>query len=85
MFLYILKSIKDKGYYIGITKSLENRLYRHNQGMVLSTKHKKPFILIHSEWYNTRSEAYKREKYLKSLKKRKSLERIFKPPSSSLA
>lgn len=84
MFLYILKSIKDNSYYIGISKNIDNRLNQHNRGSVLSTKSKKPWVLAHKEWYNSRSNAFKREKYLKSLKKRKALEILFEPSSSSL-
>ena len=84
MFLYILKSIKDNSYYIGISKNIDNRLNQHNRGSVLPTKSKKPWVLAHKEWYNSRSNAFKREKYLKSLKKRKALEILFEPSSSSL-
>lgn len=83
MFLYILESILDKSYYIGITKNLEKRILKHNKGEVLSTKRKKPWILVYREWQLNKSEAFKREKYLKGLKSRKSLEKLFEPPSSS--
>ena len=83
MFLYILRSIKNNSYYIGITQNLESRLYKHNSGQVFSTKYNKPWIVIHKEYYETRSEAFGREKYLKSLKSRKALEKIIKASSSS--
>ncbi|MBU4299551.1 GIY-YIG nuclease family protein [Patescibacteria group bacterium] len=83
VFLYILQSVKDKSYYIGITENIKDRLIKHNQGRVLSTKSKKPFILVRQEHYNSRSDAYKRERYLKSLKSRKVLEKLFMPSSSS--
>ena len=84
MFVYILQSTKTKSYYIGITKNLENRLSKHNRGEVLSTKSKRPWVVMHQEWYEKNSDAYKRERYLKSLKKRRALENLFMPSSSSL-
>ncbi|MCF7847092.1 MAG: GIY-YIG nuclease family protein [Candidatus Gracilibacteria bacterium] len=66
--VYILKSKKDDRYYIGQTNNLKERLRRHDTGQVLSTKHRRPFILLHAEVFEKRSEAMKREKYLKSLK-----------------
>lgn len=77
MFLYVLKSIQNNSYYIGITQNLENRLYKHNKGQVFSTKHSKPWIIIYKEYYETRSEAFRREKYLKSLKSREIIEKLF--------
>lgn len=66
--VYILQSEKDKHYYIGQTNNIEKRLIRHKKGQVQSTKSRLPLQLIHQEAYNTRTEAMKREKYLKSLK-----------------
>ena len=67
-FVYILKSLKDSGYYIGQTKNLNDRIKKHNGGQVQSTKSRMPFILVKKESFNTRSEARKRENYLKKLK-----------------
>ena len=67
-FVYILKSLKDEGYYIGQTGDLDKRLNMHNKGQVRSTRNRIPFILIKSEIFSTRSEVRKRENYLKKLK-----------------
>ncbi len=67
-FVYILKSIKDSKYYIGQTENLSDRLNKHNVGQVKSTRNRRPFVLIKSEIFDTRSEARKRENYLKKLK-----------------
>jgi len=64
-YLYILKSLKDKGYYIGITDNTIDRLKKHNQGKVRSTKSRTPFTLKYTEKYNTKTEARKREIQLK--------------------
>ncbi len=76
--LYILKSLKDNSYYIGITNNLKRRFKEHNKGRVTSTKNKKPFSLYYSEIFESRSSAVKREKYFKSLKKRVAIERAIK-------
>lgn len=67
-FVYILKSFKDNHYYIGQTGNLDKRIEMHNNGQIQSTKHRAPFALIKNEIFNTRSEARKRENYLKKLK-----------------
>jgi len=60
-FVYILQSLKDLGYYIGQTEDLDDRIKKHNKGLVKSTRSRKPFILIKKEFFNTRGEARKRE------------------------
>ncbi|MDD3066352.1 MAG: GIY-YIG nuclease family protein [Candidatus Gracilibacteria bacterium] len=77
-FVYILQSDKDKKFYIGQTNNIEARLKRHNTGQVLSTKHRIPLQLIHFEKFVTRSEAMRREKYMKSLKGGNEFEKILK-------
>lgn len=67
-FVYILRSLKDGKYYVGLTSNIEKRLEYHNSGRVRSTKHRTPFELLYKEVYATRSEAREREKYLKSYK-----------------
>ncbi|RMG68742.1 MAG: nuclease, partial [Calditrichaeota bacterium] len=42
-YAYILKSLKDEGYYYGSTADLEQRLRSHNAGKVRSTKHRRPW------------------------------------------
>ncbi len=67
-FVYILKSQKDNGYYIGQTEDVGVRIVMHNKGRVKSTKLRIPLVLVTSEAYATRGEARKRENYLKKLK-----------------
>ncbi len=75
-FVYILKSLKDSGYYIGQTENLDDRIKKHNNGLVKSTKSRVPFVLIKKESFNTRGEARKRENYLKKLKGGNEFKRI---------
>ena len=65
-YIYILQSLKDKSWYIGYTPDLRNRLTKHNKGQVVSTKSKKPWIVIYYEAYQNRKDATGREKFLKS-------------------
>ena len=67
-FVYIIKSINFNRYYIGSTEDIERRLLYHNSGKVKSTKVYKPWEIVYSESYNSRSEAFKREKQIKSYK-----------------
>jgi putative endonuclease len=76
--VYILYSRKDKKLYVGQTVNLEKRLVLHFSGRVKSTKSRLPLELIKSEEYDTRAEAMKREKYLKSLFGAKEKEKILK-------
>ena len=72
--MYILQSLKSGMYYIGSTDELEKRLIRHNKGYSRYTKGKGPFKLVHKEEFASRSEAKKREYYIKSLKSRYAIE-----------
>ena len=82
---YVLESKKDDSYYIGSTDNFEKRLVRHNKGLSKYTKNKRPWVLIYRENYNTRSEAKKREYYLKSLKSRKAIEKLIKKKEDVVA
>ncbi|HMA61430.1 MAG TPA: GIY-YIG nuclease family protein [bacterium] len=73
-YLYILQSKKNGRFYIGQTKDIQDRLQRHNVGHSKSTKPHRPWELVYSEEYSTRSEAVKREYKLKSKKSRKYIE-----------
>ena len=64
-YLYILKSVKDLGYYIGFTEDIEKRIKEHNTGKTRSIKHRLPFELVYKEEYSTKTEARKREIQLK--------------------
>lgn len=77
-YAYILRSLKDDNFYTGYTSNLKRRLARHNGGWVRSTKARRPFELIYWEQFKTRSDAMKRERKLKSLKRAEKLKLIEK-------
>jgi putative endonuclease len=77
-YTYILQSDKNGRYYVGSCEDMENRLKRHNNGLVLSTKGYLPWKVIYTEEYETLSEARKREYQIKSWKKRSAIEKLTK-------
>ena len=77
-FVYILVSLKDNEFYVGLTSNLEVRLKSHMLGDVPSTKNRRPLKLLGYETYLTKHEAGMREKYLKTNDGRKELRIRFK-------
>jgi len=63
---YVLRSVKDKNFYIGYTSNLQNRLLEHQKGLVSSTKYRRPLVLIYYEVSFSLQSALHREKYLKT-------------------
>ncbi|MFA6587865.1 MAG: GIY-YIG nuclease family protein [Patescibacteria group bacterium] len=66
--VYILRSVNFKRYYIGHTSDLNKRVYRHNKGLVKSTKAYTPWKIVYTENLINKSLAYKREIQIKSFK-----------------
>lgn len=66
IYVYVIKSDKDGRLYVGMSRFVEQRLTQHNKGMTASTRFYKPWKLLFFEEYENRTEARKREKYLKS-------------------
>ncbi|HEY4506075.1 MAG TPA: GIY-YIG nuclease family protein [Candidatus Paceibacterota bacterium] len=62
----MLKSLSNGDIYVGSSNDIKNRLKLHNTGKVRSTKAYRPWGLIGSEAFQTRSEAFKREHFLKT-------------------
>ena len=66
--VYILHSLAHDKYYIGQTNDIEKRLVRHNSGYVKSTKAFKPWELVYTENFDTRTGSMQRETHLKAMK-----------------
>lgn len=64
-YLYILL-LSNRQIYTGISDDLIRRVDEHHNGKVSSTKYKRPVKLIHYEAYLLKSDAVRREKYLKT-------------------
>ena len=65
-FVYAIKSKKDNRIYVGISNNIARRIKEHNSGKTPSTKAYIPWILIYKRIFNSRFEARKEEKRLKS-------------------
>ena len=63
--VYAIKSINRNYIYVGLTNNIVRRLYEHNKGYNKTTKPYLPFVLIHTESFETRTLARAKEKYLK--------------------
>ncbi len=65
--VYVITCRQGK-YYIGYTEDLRKRLGQHNEGLSKWTKRYDDWKVVYKEEYATRTEALKREKYLKRQK-----------------
>jgi putative endonuclease len=65
-YVYVLLSLKDNKLYTGFTSDLRRRFDEHAEGLVSSTKHRRPLKLVYYEAYANESDARSRETYLKS-------------------
>ena len=68
---YILYSSSRDRFYIGISNDVEGRLNRHNSGHSKSTKSGVPWILVCTKDFDSKSEAMRREYFIKSQKSRR--------------
>jgi putative endonuclease len=72
-YVYFLK-LSNGDIYKGMTEDLKRRFYQHQRGGVESTKNYLPADLIGYEAYRLKSDAERREKFLKNTEGR----RLFK-------
>lgn len=77
-YVYILQSQKKSRLYVGKTADLRRRIHEHNAGQNASTKAYTPWVLIFYEAYMLRSDASRREKYLKTTQGRQALKRMLR-------
>ena len=64
--VYILYSLKDDMFYIGYTANFERRMQEHAQGKTKSTSLRRPFVPLLCEYYFSKKDSLRREKYFKS-------------------
>ena len=65
-YVYVLQSERTGRWYTGSAADVAERLERHNGGRSKATKSGRPWRLIHTESFDTRAEAVRRESYLKT-------------------
>ena len=75
-YVYILYSEIANRYYIGSSANPEERVHRHNAGATLSTKSGRPWKIVYTEISSSKTEALKREIYLKRMKSRVLIETL---------
>ncbi|NVJ47249.1 MAG: GIY-YIG nuclease family protein [Cytophagia bacterium] len=75
-FIYILQSEKDESYYVGYSANPDSRLLKHNTSKSGYTASKKPWKLVYTETYSNKSDALKREKFIKAQKSREFIEKL---------
>lgn len=66
-FVYILLSKKDNKLYVGCTNDPARRIRDHNYGKVFATKNRRPLVMIHTEEFENKTDAFNRERFLKTL------------------
>ena len=67
---YILYSASADRFYVGSTGNIADRIRRHNQGRSKYTKFGRPWVLVFSKIFDSKSEAYQFELLIKSKKSR---------------
>jgi len=77
-YVYVLLSDLDHSFYVGYSANLKQRVLSHNKGKNLATKHKMPWKLIFYEAYLNKSDAKRREAYLKTTKGKTTLKSMLK-------
>ena len=75
-YVYILRSLKNRSFYIGYSTDLKNRIKQHNNGESQSTKPFRPYKLIFYEAFLNEKDAKNREEYLKGGYGRKSIQKM---------
>ena len=83
-YTYIIQSEKDLSYYIGSSKDPEKRLVKHNKPHKGYTARKQPWKLVYTEEYDSKSEAFKRENFLKNQRSREFIVRLIEKKCSSV-
>jgi len=65
-YVYLLRSLQDRKFYVGCTNDLRRRLAEHNSKKSFATKSRTPLQLIYYEAYPNRKDAEKRERFFKT-------------------
>lgn len=76
-YVYILLNGTRTRTYTGVTDDVEKRLKEHNAGRVKSSSPYCPYKVIHTESFETLSEARQKEKFYKTATGRRRLKEMF--------
>jgi len=83
-YVYVLYSEKDKNFYIRCSSNLRLRYKEYSEGLVASTKRRRPMKLIYYEAYLIKENAERRELFYKSGRGRETLHKILQETLSCL-
>jgi len=75
-YVYILRSIRNRRFYIGSTDNIERRLKEHKEGMCHTTKRFLPVELVLYQKYDSLTRARDIELRLKRMKRKDIIQRI---------
>ena len=76
-YVYFLQ-LSNSDIYKGMTEDLKRRVYEHKNGKVESTRNYSPIILVGYEAYQLKSDAQRREKFLKTTEGKKLFRRQYR-------
>ncbi len=82
--VYVLFSENDHMLYYGYTTNLRKRLNDHKRGNTISTSKRRPLRLVYCELFIEKSDAQRREKYLKTSQGKRMLKLILRRTLSEL-
>ncbi len=82
-FVYILYSKSRDRFYIGSSADIEQRLLRHNAGATPSTKSGRPWRIVYTKEFGSKTEALEYEIFLKRMKSKTVIESLIKKGSSA--
>lgn len=77
--VYVLWFLKDSSRYTGQTQNFTKRIKQHLLGRNYYTSRKGLFKLIYTEIFYSQNDALEREKFLKSRRGRKYLDKLLRP------
>ncbi len=77
-YTYVLRSEKDRKFYIGYTSDLKRRLQEHQRGKNVSTAKRLPIELVFYEAFRSQEDARRREDYFKTTKGKTTLRLMLK-------
>ena len=75
-YVYILLNEEKNRTYTGVSDDVEERLKEHNTGRVKSSNPYRPYKVVHTEPFDTLSEARQKEKFYKSTTGRRRLKEM---------
>ena len=77
-FTYILQSQRDGSFYVGFSHNPTLRCQRHNDGGTRSTRAGRPWRIMWTRQFSSKSEALAFERHLKKMKSRTYLEKLLR-------